>query len=213
MRTITLSARTIGTLLGKSPWQKPWECFVEKITGKYSFSTSMAMQHGLKNEQKAIECYKIQTNNEVLTSNKIYNHPRYNYITGKIDGLVKKSNGKNAILEVKCPYVKIFPDPNIEEWEIKEFYWIQVQLYMEILNIDETHFVEYYVIDKKSMMRYQVITRDKNWWNKNICIIERLYNEIILYKEIGINKHPVYITIEDWENDLLTVDFKKIAII
>lgn len=210
MKKVTLSARTIGTLLGKSPWQKPWECFVEKVTGKYSFSTSMAMQHGLKNEQKAIEVYKIQTGNEVFTTNKIYSHPQYSYITGKIDGLVKKSNGKNVILEVKCPYVKKFPDPNVEEWDIKEFYWIQVQMYMEILNIDETHFVEYYINDKKSMLRYQVVTRDKSWWNENIHCIKRFYEEIVLYKEIGIQKHPVFVTIEEWEQDL--IDFKDIAI-
>ncbi len=201
MRKVTLSARTIGTLLGKSPWQTPWQCFIEKVTGNSAFSTNAAMQHGLRYESQAVDSYRIHTKNEVETPTKTFVHPSYSFITGKIDGLVTKDNGKKAILEIKCPYTKKFPDSNDQEWSVKDFYWIQVQIYMEILNVNETHFVEYYIDDNRSLFRMKTITRDKQWWFDNQPTIENRYKEILLYKEIGLEKHPVYRTIKLWEND------------
>ena len=199
LKRVTLSARTIGTLLGKNPWQTPWQCFVEKVTGKSAFSTNAAMQHGLRYEKQAVDVYKVQTQHEVETPKETFVHPSYSFITGKIDGLITKKDGKKAILEVKCPYTKKFPDSNDKDWEVKEFYWIQVQIYMEILNIGETHFVEYYFDNNRSLFRSQVIFRDQHWWHINQPKIERWYKEIVFYKDMGLEMHPVYEVIKQWE--------------
>lgn len=197
-----LSARTIGTLLGKSRWQTPWQCFCEKVTGIRSFSTNAAMNHGLKYEKTALDIYSIHTGNEYSMVGKSIAHPSYDFITGKIDGFVES---KDILLEVKCPYNKKMPD----EFVVDDFYWIQVQIYMEILNINETHFIEYYRTNDVSSMRYKSIFRDKKWFEEIFPNIDKYYNEINLYKEIGIKNHPVYKVVDDWEDSMISVGSSK----
>lgn len=200
-KKITLPSRIIATLLGKSPWQTPWQCFVERVTGKCNFSTNAAMQHGLKYESDAVEVYKLHTKNRVQLHKETFHHPEFHFITGKIDGLITTKNGKKAILEVKCPFTKKFPNPNEDFCEISNFYWTQVQIYMEILGVGETHFVEYYRQENRSLFRYQIIYRDLMWFQETIPKIKKFHREITHYKNIGIEMHPVYEVIQRWEND------------
>ncbi len=201
MNKLTLSARTVATLLGKSPWNSSWNHFKEKVTKKCSFSTSTAMQHGLKYESEALMMYQIQSGNFLINHpNKTLTHPDFEWLTGKIDGIaVKKGNGEQVIIEVKCPYSKKFPNPNENDWKPIDFYWIQVQLYMEILNINETHFCEYYKDNSRCMFRWKVITRDKSWFEKNIPKILKIKDEILHYRKVGIDEHIVQKTINEWE--------------
>lgn len=196
MKKITLSSRTIGALLGKSKWKTPWETFVEKITGRNNFCTTTAMSHGIKYENEALKQYENHTGNKVDGKGKLIVHPEYSYITGKIDGFVDDSG---ILLEVKCPYTKKFPDPNEEEWDIDDFYWVQVQIYMEIMRVNETHFIEYYRDSNRSFFRYKSIYRDSEWFAGVYPKIEKYYDEIIQYKEIGIDNHPIYKMIGEWE--------------
>ena len=201
---VTLSSRTIGTLLGYSPFQTPWECFLEKVTKNCKFSTNAAMSHGIKYENEAVQLYTLSTKNKVDLPNNIFKHKDNNWMTGKVDGIVNLKDGKKAILEVKCPYRKKWPDVQ-KEWNVDKFYWCQVQLYMEILNLDSTHFVEYYRHPEKlqsgeSLFRWKTINRDTNWFNSQFPKIEKYYKEICLYSEIGIDRHPVYKSIKEWED-------------
>lgn len=202
MDKTTLSSRTVATLLGKSPWKSSWTHFKEKVTKKCLYSTSPAMQHGLRYESQALLMYQIESGNSFMThSNKTLSHPEYVWLTGKVDGIAKKKDSEEmVIVEVKCPYSKKFPDPNENDWNPIDFYWIQVQVYMEILDINETHFCEYYKDIERSMFRWKVIYRDNSWFEKNIPKISKIRDEIIYYKEFGIDEHIVQKTINEWES-------------
>lgn len=196
---LKLSSRTIGTLLGFSRWQTPWQCFKEKVTKKSFCNITPAMLHGIKYEKDAIAIYSIHTKNKCSMFGKSIEHPKYSFITGKIDGFIED---KNILIEVKCPYKKKNFDENMfnKNFNIDKFYWVQVQIYMEIMNINETHFIEYYRSDNVSHMRYKSIFRDKQWFIDTIPMIKRYYNEILFYKKVGIDKHPVENFIKNWEN-------------
>ena len=196
MGKLTLSSRIIATLLGESPFETAWSQFVSKVTGKNNFSMNYAMEHGNKYESEAVEMYKLVTKNEVETPKNIFKHDKYDFITGAIDGIVND----NIILEIKCPYRNQYPEMN-ESFEICKFYWCQVQIYMEILDKDETHFVEYYrKLDNNISFRWKIIKRDKEWFAMILPKAIKFYDEIKLYREIGIEKHPVQAAIDNWND-------------
>jgi hypothetical protein len=176
MTRLTLSARIIGTLLGYSPFQSSWAQFVEKVTGKSTFCMNDAMRHGNK-----------------------YEDQEFVYITGKLDGIVTMADGKRIVLEVKCPYRNTLPDSNLTDFEVSKFYWAQMQIYMEILDLDEAHYVEYYRKEGRVLFRWKSVIRDKDWFKSVLDQIKRFHKEIEQYKEKGIEEHPVYKTIGNWQ--------------
>lgn len=206
---ITLSARTIGTLLGYNKRNTPWKHFVEKSTKSYSTTSIQAINHGNKYEREAIHMYSLVTGRNVSLVNTLFYHKEYKWLTGAVDGIVDLGNNNKAILEVKCPYVKQFPNPNQKDWGIDDFYWSQVQIYMEILGIDKTHFVEYYrkepalaeeeTCGQSYLLRWKNIKRDRAWFRDNLPVIERYYKEITYFTENGIEKHPIYDAMKKWE--------------
>lgn len=166
MSNFNISARNVGSLLGKCPWNDRWKTFLKII--KNSKESSKATQHGIKYESEAIDMYKLVSgNNSITIDKKIFRHPKYKHLTGQVDGIVNLDNNKKVILEVKCPYTDIIFDPL--KFEVKELYWIQVQIYMEIHNVDLCHFCEYYRFDNNNIFfRWKEIERDPIWFDELI---------------------------------------------
>ena len=84
------------------------------------------------------------------------------------------------------------------------YYWTQCQVYMNILNYDITHYVEFYIEPDSSSntgeLYYLEIKRDRKWWNKLIPKIKLFYEEIINYHEIGsLETHPIKLKEKEWE--------------
>ena len=129
-KNINISSRTLGSLLGKSPWTDKWETFMKIIK---PHDPKNACMHGIKYENDAIEMYKVVSGNKNVTiDKKTHRHNKYKYITGQVDGIVNLESGERVILEIKCPYSEKFDPVN---FDVKSLYWIQMQVYMEILDI------------------------------------------------------------------------------
>ena len=176
MSNFNISARNIGSLLGKCPWNDRWKTFLKIV--KINKDSSKATQHGIKYESEAINMYKLVSgNNDITIDKKICRHPKYKHLTGQVDGIVNLENDKKAILEVKCPYTDIIFNPL--KFEVKELYWIQVQIYMEIHNIDICHFCEYYRFDDNNIFfRWKEIERDIKWFEELGGVMDNFINII-----------------------------------
>ena len=207
-KNINISARTIGALLEKSPWNNRWDTFMKIVK-----PPSNACNHGIKYENDAIEMYKLVSGNKNVKIDKsIHRHKKYDYITGQVDGIVTLNDGKNAILEVKCPYNESF-DPT--DFKISSLYWIQVQIYMELFDIDLSHYCEYYRFDdNNTFFRWKEIKRNKEWFNKLILSLNEIVDHITIpdintYNPSRKRKRQDKTTIEDDKTPKYFNEYKK----
>ena len=190
----------IASILGLNNYETAWMLLEKKIENKYKFLGNKYTEHGNKYEKAAIRRYEMQNNVEVEKNNLYCEHPQYKWLTGVVDGKCD-----NKIVEIKCPWTK---KRNLTEKDIPSHYWVQCQAYMNILEIDETDYVEYYIepgsdTDGKSGdMSIVTIKRDKNWWNNKEIKILNFYTELLHWYSIGnLNQHPIRLLEKEWNND------------
>ena len=90
---------------------------------------------------------------------------------------------------------------------IPKYYWAQCQVYMNMLDCETSHYVEYYIEpnqdEKTAKLYYLEIKRDIQWWNESLPKIQKFHEEVRKYFEKGsLDEHPVRIAEKDWEKNL-----------
>ena len=217
-----INARDFATILNINPYQNAYQLLEDKIEKKYPFFGNKFTEHGLKYEKSAIKVYEKVTGNEVDSEQTNIKHSDYEWITGRVDGIIEKrktasNNSKkrkrddyeniynNCILEIKCPLKDDRTIPLTEE-NMPKYYWTQCQVYMNMLDYDVTHYVEYYIDpecndDLSGSLHYITIKRDYEWWNENLPKIILFREELKKYHELGsLDTHPVRIEENKWKN-------------
>jgi hypothetical protein len=95
-------------------------------------SDNESIKWGIRYEPVAIKLYENKNNIKVLREKFKY-HSKFKWLGCRVDGVVSN----NKLLEIKCPNIRNISNiPPI-------YYWIQVQLELEIMNMDECNYVEY----------------------------------------------------------------------
>ena len=214
-----INARDFATILGINPYMTPFQLLEQKIENKHPFFGNIYTEHGNRYEKDAINCYELQTGNNVDSDQKNTTHPNYSWITGRFDGVTyikktlkkRKLNSKNIgeenlyIVEIKCPFKKDRTEPLTLD-NIPEYYLAQCQVYMNMLDCDNTHYVEYYITPDEPLetakLYYINVVRDRNWWNESLPKIKAFRKELEKYHELGsLDTHPVRIKEKEWENN------------
>ena len=225
-----INARDFGTILNLNPYQTPFNLLEEKIEKKFPFFGNKFTEHGNKYEQVAIDNYSSVMGIKVNSIQKNIKHPEYEWITGRCDGIIihddddnssnkkkrkitemyeecndeDRNNKNKKILEIKCPLKKNRSEPLTLE-NIPKYYWSQCQVYMNMINCEKTHYVEFYIepnaCEKSGVLHYIEIQRDYEWWEKSLPKIKSFYEEIKKYHELGsLDTHPVRISEKKWMN-------------
>jgi putative phage-type endonuclease len=228
-----ISARDFATILNINPYQTPFQLLESKIENKYPFFGNKFTDHGNRYEGLAIKTYAEKTGNNVDSNQKNSKHSDYDWITGRFDGIVSinseeecevnfeilqeekrkrrkiEEDDKNQkfILEVKCPLKKDRNEPLTLE-SIPIYYWSQCQVYMNMLDCENAHYVEYYIepdASEDSGILYIIdVKRDRKWWNESLPIIMKYRKEMAYYHEKGsLDTHPVRIAEKEWEKMFL----------
>lgn len=190
---ITITARDFPSILGVSPYTTPFQCLCEKIEKNKTFFGNKMTEHGVKYERIAIQKYSNITTNVVNTKQSIRTHPIYPWITGKIDGLTQN----NCVVEIKCPW-----SPPVDTLTtVPIIYWIQCQVYMNLVDTEVCHYVEYYqshTVECDNSIAYLSVARDREWWATSIPKIIRFKEQIDIYTEHGLHTHPIRIAEAEW---------------
>ena len=208
-----ITARDFASILNMNPYETPYQCLQSNIIKK-SFFGNKFTEHGCKYEKSAIEMYEKETNNKVNTEQVNCSHPEYEWITGRVDGTTiinKKYSGNKkrkieCVIEVKCPIKKQVEQLSIDNIPI--YYWAQCQVYMNMLNYDITHYVEFYIepnaeIETGKLM-YIEIKRDIEWWDKVLPKIKLFYDEMVKYSTLeSLENHPIRIKEKEWEKKFI----------
>lgn len=96
-------------------------------------------------------------------------------LVGKIDRLNVEEDGTKTLIEIKNRVNRLF-------YKVKDYENIQVQCYLQLLNLERAKLIEHY--KKKDALNTLLIDRDRNMWEDVICpkLIEfchRLYNALV----------------------------------
>jgi putative phage-type endonuclease len=230
-----INARDFPTILGINPYQTAFELLETKIEGKHPFFGNKFTDHGNRYEKTALEIYEKETGNKVDSTQQTHKHSIYEWITGRYDGLTsihidktqeespcnkkrklsdsqciinkKRKISNSCIIEVKCPLKKDRKDPLTED-NIPIYYWAQCQVYMNLLDCELAHYIEFYIepnADIDSGKLYTLtVKRDREWWNKSLPTIILFYEEVKKYHLLGnLDTHPVRLAENIWKRETL----------
>ena len=194
-----ISSRDFATILGENPYETPWTLLEKKVENKHRFTGNSFTQHGIKYEKEAIETYEYYSTTKVNSDLKNMKHKDYEFITGRPDGI----SDSECIIEIKCPNKK---KDKLTPEEIPRQYFYQCQVYMEMMNREICHYVEYYANEKTQARDFQYcsIIRDRQWFKTIMPIIQKFHEEIKKYCDLGncLDTHPIRLCQTAWENNL-----------
>lgn len=203
---IKISASEIASILDCNIHQSSHDLLVKKIKpyNKNETITQPALSWGIKFEPIAEKFYEFLTN-ETLHKIGLVIHPLYKFIGASPDGLLM--TGK--LVELKCPYTRYI------DGSVPIYYWIQMQIQMEVCNIDKCDYLDcrFHEYDTKETYESDVnidknhkgiyiynntniywridkfslktIDRDTDWFKKNVDKISAFYDKMVYYKNLG----------------------------
>tara|TARA_Y100000589_G_scaffold167104_2_gene159068 strand:- start:1925 stop:2632 length:708 start_codon:yes stop_codon:yes gene_type:complete len=192
----SITARDFATILGENPFETAWTLLEKKVENKHHFSGNSFTKHGIKYEKEAIQTYEYYSNTKVNSELKNMKHKDYEFITGRPDGI----SDSECIIEIKCPNKKrnkLIPEA------IPRQYYYQCQVYMEIMNREICHYVEYYINEKTQEKDFQYcsIIRDRQWFKTTMPIIQKFYDEVKHYCDLGnLDTHSIRLAEHSWDH-------------
>lgn len=183
-RATRLTSSDIDTVLGQNKYSKPVDVLFKKCGLGRPFTGNIATRHGQKYEDQAIELYCEKFNKRVYSFG-LLPHPTIEWIGGSPDDITHDG----IVIEVKCPLFR-----NIEMGKIPKHYEAQIKMNMEIADLDHAVFIEYKPATEDSELILNIVEfkRDKTWFDSVIGVLEIFWNEVLYYRHIGIDKHPLY---------------------
>jgi|SaaInlV_165m_DNA_1040744.scaffolds.fasta_scaffold00007_5 putative phage-type endonuclease len=200
---IKIYATDIASILGFNPNETAWMLLEKKIENKYKFVGNKYTEHGNKYENSALLKFQKENGITVTKNNEVLKYHKYDWLTGIVDGITENDN---KIIEIKCPYRK--KRDLVDIFSVPMHYWIQCQVYMNLLNINTTVYIEYYVKPgsptngESGSISTIDIQRDVKWWNENEQKIINFYNELKKWSEIGsLKTHPIRMLENQWSQN------------
>jgi putative phage-type endonuclease len=186
-RNNAITASDMPTVLGENKYKSPWTLLLDKCGGNEKpFIGNEATKWGNFYEDIAIEKYSQLKDKKVLSFGLLI-HPEYQWLGGSPDGITTDG----ILLEVKCPIRrKIIPG------EVPHHYLSQILLNLEICDLEMANYIEFYPAPDDKPDDYQIniveVKRDREWFERSLKPMKDFWDSIVLYREIGIDKHPKY---------------------
>jgi len=166
-----------------------------------SLMSNATVQWGERFEPVAREIFTHQTG-EPVEECSLITHDKYRWLGASPDGVLLRTG---SMLEIKCPYHR-----QLTSNKIPYYYWIQVQIQMEVCDVSECYFFQcsfentlqekacsskdyagrladgsYWILKKHTL---NVIKRDKAWFNSVIGRLEAFWEKVKHYREYGLGK-------------------------
>lgn len=202
-----LTASNIAPILDSNPFMNKLDLLIQKCKPfeLQQVLSNPATMWGIKYEPIAIKIYESIKNDKVNEVG-LFIHNKYKWLGASPDGVC--DSGK--LLEIKCVWKRKITD------DIPLYYWIQVQIQLEVCNLEECDlfqckFVEYknrheYNNDKTDNSRGKIdgkywkldkytlhtIKRDRVWFKKICPTLKQFWDDVIYYRKNGYEKLKTY---------------------
>jgi len=168
-----LTASDVAASINKNPYQSRKQLLQKKVKPAGEFSGNFATIHGNKYEDEArflfAKLYGLETWEVGL-----FRHLEFKWLGGSPDGIA--SDG--GLLEIKCPIKRKI------EHNIPEYYYPQVQICMEILDIEHCWFIQYQpeTIYKDPLIDIKKIPRSRAWFAENFDLLKGFWDDVIYHR-------------------------------
>jgi len=178
IRNDLLTASDAAAAIGIRPYesykQDPREELMKRKLGLVTSSFgSAAMQHGVDNEDLARRLYCERTGEEVAEYGLVI-HPTHAWLGASPDGVTR--SGK--LVEIKCPVSR-----EIVPGHVPEHYVPQIQVCMEVLDLEETVFIQYkpetMTWPKPEIFDVTIVPRDRAWFATHLPLLETFHREMM----------------------------------
>lgn len=170
-RNNMLTASSIASIFNLNPYATRTKYLMEKCGFIKGFSGSAATEWGVKYEPVANSVYAHIYKTDVYEFGLIP-HPVYKFVGASPDGITSEG----IMIEIKVPTSRdITGDPPI-------YYWIQMQIQMEVADLDLCHFTE---------LRIKEYAKEEDFWSN--------MDEKDNYKTIDNKFHGCVLVFWDYE--------------
>lgn len=196
-----LTSSDVASVLGLNKYQSREHVLFKKCGIQDMFIGNTATLHGQQYEDEALKIYGDITGREVygvglITYDQCHDTTMYNdidcgFLAGSADGISVTNDGQLNVLEVKAPYRR-----KIEFGKIPIHYLPQVYLNMFILGVDVGDFIEYiprgHFGNGELKMNIVRVYKNTEWLDWALPILREFWNDVLYYREHGIETHPQY---------------------
>ena len=168
-----LTASDVASALGDNPYKSRQSLLVSKVEPPKEYASSFATAHGNKYEDEARllfgEVYGLETWEVGL-----FRHPEIGWIGGSPDGIA--SDG--SLIEIKCPVKRKI------EHKIPGYYYPQVQICMEVLDISMCYFIQYKPETTFGPAEMDVLKvwRSKEWFANALPHLDSFWKDVTRYR-------------------------------
>lgn len=149
-----LTASDVAGVLGNCIFKDRRTVFDQKVGTIPPEYQTVAMKHGTDTEPKARRIYEQLTGNRVIQFGLLSGSSSCHFLAASVDGITTDG----IVVEIKCPYSR-----QINQGEVPEYYFDQIQTQLEVVGLDIAHYFEY--DSKTGETNLVVVERDKNWMN------------------------------------------------
>jgi len=182
-----------------NPYGSKNQYILDKVTSP-KFKGSVATYHGQKYEDVVCDIYRNKYNTEIIDFG-IIQHEKYSWLGASPDGITPDG----VMIEIKCPYRrKITGIPPL-------YYWIQVQLQLEVCDLDECHFVEYEFTEFETEEEFRDdTTLETNCFNKGaVLALHKVDKDMTILVGESEYIYPPKEILDDTEKIIEWVRYKK----
>lgn len=199
LRKKMITASNVAAVLGYNPYDSKVSIIKKKVND--TSISNAAMAHGVKYEPLAIAEYE-KMNKCTVEDVGLLIHPTYEWLGASPDGFIISTD---KLLEIKCVYTR---DIHI----VPYYYWIQVQIQLEVCNKEECDFLQCKFEDGELIdSTCETIKRDREWFVKVLPDLET-FNKDLQYclkkNKVNFKRKRFYSYIE-WENYISSYDIKN----
>lgn len=196
-----ITASEIASILDCNIYESSYDLLLRKLNPIEKIS-NYSMDWGNMFEPIAIEFYEFIQKEQIETIGLV-THSKYPWLGASPDGVVL--SGK--LLEIKCPRIRKIGG------QVPLYYWIQMQIQMEVCNINTCDYFEceFYIYkdvyeynkdtisrDIQNTLNYngklyyykfidsymKTIKRDIDWFNSNVGKLQLFYEKMIYYRSL-----------------------------
>lgn len=170
LRGNMLTASDVASAIGANFFKSPDALIVEKC-GYKKFNGNADTERGTRLEPIVRDMYDSLNNTKTYEIGLLV-HPTHKWLGGSPDGVTEDG----ILLEIKCP-------KKISN-KIPDYYYPQVQLLLEIMDLDECDFVQF--CESTGQLKTIRVPRSKEWFAEKLPIMDEFWKTVLYKREHGL---------------------------
>lgn len=160
---------------GLNRYKSPVGVFLDKTGQIEPEEAGEAAYWGNVLEDVVAREFSLQSGLRVQRSNKLYQHPKYEFMLGNVDRLIMDKGGRGiGILE--CKTASAYKADEWNDERVPDEYAIQLQHYMAVLGVDYGYFAvliggqkfQYKLVERNNKIIDSLIQIEDEFWNKHV---------------------------------------------